>query len=77
VFEHTLKIHSGSSIYVDTDTGSIAYVGRKKYWIYPSIYQDYLGESFKGYENTNKLEKYALNEHRYHKIIKDILKFDI
>jgi hypothetical protein len=37
------------------------YVSRKKYWIFPSIYEDYLGTSLNSYTTGIKLEKYTLN----------------
>lgn len=55
VFTHTKNQHCGNSIYLDTDVGNVYFVCKKKYWVYGSVYQDYLGESFKAYEQGIKL----------------------
>ena len=50
VFTHTKNQHCGNSIYFDTDVGNVYFVCKKKNWVYGSVYQDYLGESFKAYK---------------------------
>lgn len=55
VLYHTRNHHCGNSIYLDADVGNIYFVSKKKFWAYGSIYQDYLGESFKVYAQGVKL----------------------
>ncbi len=70
-------MHSGNAIFLDTDAGNVYFVNKKRHWLYPSVYQDYLGEHFKTYEQGIKLQKYSLNEHRYAKIKRSILDYNI
>ena len=58
--------------------GNVYIVTKKKYWIFPSVYTDYLGESFKYYVSGTKLDKYSLSEQKWNSHVNKIfLEYDI
>lgn len=78
VLKHTALKHAGNSVYIEVDVGNVYFVTKKKYWIYPSVYTDYFGESFKSYVSGIKLDKYTLNEQKWNDHMKRaFLEYDI
>ena len=73
VIDHTHKKHNGNSVFVQGDNGCIYFVSRKKYWLYYSVYEDYLGDSYGGYSPGIKLYKYIKNQKTVKQIFHDIL----